>query len=346
MLKRIVLGLLLGGAVVAVGAPPVLAQCDLDGEVRRALTLIEKATEIVERSGIPEARELLEAARSRTREAVDRGRRGEREFACRLAAVGQSLARKAAEVAQRGLRLLEQLEHMLQKTDEHLREAAQLLEESGSAEARRFLDAARKQQQEAWSAFRSRRARLAVKLTLMAREAADRATRLGEEKGKGGARIVERELDRTDRLLEETARVLDEADPDPNATQALTAAQRLQTQARRQFRREHPQLALRLTRQARALARRALSRSEIQLQASDVETLIGTTEALVEELAQGVAESGNQRARRLLSRAETLLDDARKALDDGRLRPAVSSARAASALALDVSDLLERGDEE
>lgn len=321
------------------------AQCDIDAELERATARIERAGEVVERSGLPEARELLHAAVTRRDEAKGRWGQGERDLACRLARVSQSLAAKSAEVAMRGIRGLEELEHMLQKTNELIRETRPLLGESGSDEARRILSAAEERQKEAWNAFRSRRPRMAVKLTLMARDGAERARRVVEGGAATDSRSLGRELKRTDRLLEEAVRVLGE-DGENDGEGMLAAARRLQTQAKRQARRGHPQLALALTRQSRVMIRRALGEADVQPAADDVRTMISTTQALVDRLGPAVEESGNQRARQLLERSEKLLNSAREALQAGRLGQALGSARSASALALDVSDMLERGGEE
>lgn len=343
-------GTLLAAVLAAAGTGLVLspgaarAQCNWEQEVQRALDMIEKASGVVSRSDIPEAREILRTARIRAREATDRGRNGQGEFACKLARVSQDLARRSAEIAERGLRMLEQLEQMLGKTDEVLRDTAPRLKEADVGEALRMLEVAQGQEREAWGAFRSRRAKLAVKLTLMARETADRALRLAEggdmDQGTG---FVERQLRRTDQLIEDAARRLSESEAGQDPQALLSGAYRLQTQAKRQLRREHPQLALGLTRQARLVVRRVLDRSDVQPDAADVRALIETTDALVGELRGSAAADGSDRARDLLDRAGRLLQDARRALDDGNPRNALGAARAASALALDVSDMLEKG---
>ena len=51
--------------ITLVGAEPAHAQCDIEAEIGRAAARIEKAREVVEKSGLPEARELLHAAATR-----------------------------------------------------------------------------------------------------------------------------------------------------------------------------------------------------------------------------------------------------------------------------------------
>jgi hypothetical protein len=184
---------------------------------------------------------------------------------------------------------------------------------------------------------------MSIKLTLMARDAAERARRMAE--GGSDAGRVDREIMRTDRLLREAARVLAQ-DRTQDGEGALQGARRLQHQARRHLEQGHPELARGLTMQSRLMIRRALGQADQKPAGRDVEAMIRTTGELVKRLESEVAESGNKRARNLLEKAKELLAEARDALAEGAMRKALGSVRSASALALDVSDMLERGGEE
>lgn len=322
--------------VVWTGA--VAAQCNLDAETDRALTTIERARDVVGRSDLREARELLRAAEGRLGESRDRARRGDRVMACRLARVATGLAEKAGEVARRGIRGLEELEQMLERTDRNLGETAPLVRQSDSPEAGRLLQAAMRHQRAAWKAFRGRRPKFAVKFTLMAREAASRARQAAGGEAPENRPFVERQLRQTDRLLAEATRVLGEGGEGDR--QALVPARRLQHAAGHQLEQGHPGLALGLTRQARGVIRRALGRSVPEPAPEDVAALLETTRELLDRLEP---EAGaDDQTKQLLPRARNLLDDARGALADGDLRRALGSARAASALALDISELLDK----
>jgi len=342
MFQKTLMGVLL---TTLLGATPVLAQCDFDRDAERALATIERTREVVEQSGLPEARELLRAAQVRLKEGYDRARGGDGVLACRLVRVSIELAEKAGEVARRGVRGLEELQRMLERTDELLQETLPLVRESGSPEAARFLQGARSHQKEAWTAFRGRRQRFALKLTLMARESAGRARRLAEGRGDEDAGFVERELRQTDQLIHEAEPILAEI-PGDEGEAALTRATRLQRQAWNQLQRTHPGLALGLTRQARVLVRRALGDADVRTEPGDVQILLESTRELLERLKPEVAGSGSTRAARLLAQAEGLLDEGQRQLAAGKVRAALGSVRAASALTLDISELLEPGGED
>ena len=68
--------------------------------------------------------------------------------------------------------------------------------------------------------------------------------------------------------------------------------------------------------------------------------MIQTTAELIDRLSAVAAETGDRTALQSLAKAESLLEQAERSLADGKPHPALGSARAASALALDVSERL------
>jgi hypothetical protein len=320
------------------------AQCNprIDGE--RVLEKLERARVVVERSQVEEARLLLAAAGRRLQEAGRLERERKREQACMNIRAAESLIEKALEVAVRTDVVQGELERELVRTDEFLRELAGEVRECGVREAARMLDGAFRQQDEAWRAFRAQRARLAYKITLNAREHGKRARRSCEGDRGLGAEAVEAELGRTDRYLEEAARVLRDRDARGPQKQQLEHAIAIQAEAWRHHRGNRPVLAMQLTRQSRATARRALAGMAKEPQAEDIQFLIETTGELLDRLREEAEASDDDSAGRLLEQATRLLEEARGALQAGRNREALGSARAASALALDVSERLGGGE--
>jgi hypothetical protein len=331
--------ILAAAALLVVSAPPARGQCDLTAEIDRATQLIERARDAAAQSSVPEARELVRAARERRDQAVDLGRNGRRDMACRMARVAQGFALKAAEIAKSGLRGLDELERMMERSDQALRDAAGPVHDSGSGDADRMLRIAVRQQKEAWGAFRGRRPRIAMKLSLMARETANRAVRMAEGRPPEDPGRVTAELGQTDRLLDEARSVLGGDSP------GLGRAVQMQGIARRQLGRGHPALALGLTMEARGAIRGALADANAAPEAEDVEGMIATTTELVRRLEDAAVEQGNRQARDQLARADALLAEAKKSLAAQDLRGAFGDARAASSLALEVSEMLDGGDQ-
>lgn len=339
-LRTGVLALLLGLGWVGVAT----AQCDLRAEIERASFLIERGWELLAQRPVREAQELLLAAETRRKEAEDRARRGERERACLLARVSQQLARKAAEVTRRGTEGVARLEEMLRRTDDFLEDSSATVSNNPSEEAKKMLAAARRQQRNAWAAFREQRPRMSLKLTLMARETARRAAYQGQ--GGEDAGRVELELGVTDRLIQEAERTREQGQNGEEPPLSLNLAKRFQAQAWVQWRDQRPGLALRLTRQARELVSRALGTPDVAPLRRGIRSMIATTSALIDRLLEDAVEGSQEQAVRRLTRAESLLEEARTAFSRGELRRAVGSVRAASALALDVSEMMEHGQEE
>ena len=156
---------------------------------------------------------------------------------------------------------------------------------------------------------------------------------------------MERNLVETDRLLDEARRVIraESAEAPPVVAETLDRAGEMQAQAWRQLRAGRPGLALQLTRQARLLATRALDRVDVEIDRSEIEPLIASTGELLDRLVETARDGGDPGLREDLVRARRLLDDARASLDAGRARDALGSVRAASMLALQVSERLASG---
>jgi hypothetical protein len=339
MAAWMVLGLTAGAAV---------AQCDLKGELGRAGSLIQRTRIRVQQSGSADAGDLLRAASARLREAQDFARRGDTERACRLARVSQSLSQKAAEMAGSGgsPRASTDLERMLRATDQLLEQSGRRMPPRGAKEGRNLLRSARDQQGEAWAAYQNRRPRLAVKLTLMARESARRALRPGEGIFIPDQRATGQEMEQTERFLNEARRAL-EASGKPGRDPALMSeAERLQEQARHHLARGRAGLALSLTRESRVTARRALGQADLDPGPEDVNAFLESTQDLVARLEPRAAEARHGPALEHLDRARSLLEEAARARDAGRWREAFGATRAASALAVGASEMLDGTREE
>ncbi len=340
MVGAVLLVLALAAPAWAAGPP---GRCDPEVAIAQAEQVLEVARDAVGRSPVREASELLLAARDRLGDAGGLNRRGQGARACMMAQVSIKLSERAVELARRGDRSLAELENILDRTDEFLRDAADDVGASNSAQARRLLRAAAEQEKEARGAFRSGHPRIALKLTLMARDAADRARRVSTGGEAVRAGDLEKFLGETDRLLEEARGVVAGDNSAGGAGEILDRAGKMQGEARRHLQGGRPALALELSRQARFLGLRALGNVDVAPDAKDVETLAASTSELLDRLRAEAQGAGDDGARSLLAKASRLLDEARADLASGETREALGAVRAASALALDVSARLRPG---
>ena len=340
MLKTILLAALFAGVLVAAEAD---AQCNVREEGERVALEIDRARAVVQRSGVREAAQLLEAAGKRLMEAKRRADNRQMELACANLRAAANLVHKAVEMASRSDVLWSELENQLGRTDDLLRDTAGVLRSCAAPETDRLMTTAMRQQEEAWRAFRTQRARMALKLTLTAREQTNRARRFCEGDAAGNAETVEAELAQTDRYLEEAARLLDERRE--GGAEAIRPASNLQDRAWESFREDRFLLALRMTRSARGLARNAVGDLDVAPQAEDVEALIETVSEQLVDLLEEAEERRDDQALRRLRQAGGLLEEARRLLDGGKVREALGSARTASALASDAEEALRESRE-
>lgn len=332
------------GALVA--AAPAAAQGGRCGDVARVLEDLRRQEERI-RSRVsecvtPEARTLLNRAGQSLREADESAGRGLCQRAQMQARFAKGLLDRAVRLCEEGDAYRERLLDMLRETDERVREAADTALRSDVPMCRGLAEAARRQASNAHRRFRAEDHRVALTLTLGARELAERALRCAEAGGLESGAGVERELERTDRLLAEVRRVLDDMDDPGAATDLLGDATRLQTEARRQSV-SAPGLAVRLTLQARGMASRALARVEVDLSADDIRPMLDSTGELLDKLRAAAVDDRDSRLGERLRRARRLLDEAESALSAGDVRESWAKLRASSALALEAASRLGPG---
>ena len=233
---------------------------------------------------------------------------------------------------------------MLEATDRALEDTARRLPPRGAKEGRNLLKSARSQQAEARSALQGGRPRVALKLTLMARETARSALRPGQGVYIPDSRSASDEVEQTDRFLNEARRVLDVHDG--GGASMITRSERLQEEARQHLARGRPEMALSLTRESRANARRALDKANVNPDPREVNAFLQSTQDLVRRLESRAKAARHGAALEHLRRARSLLAQARQARDAGRWSDAFDATRAASALGTDVSEMLEGAREE
>jgi hypothetical protein len=213
----------------------------------------------------------------------------------------------------------------LEKTDQLLEKARDLVREFGSNRGRTSLEVAEKTQERAWDAFHRGQERRAQQMTERAREEIYRAL--------GSVRQSEENENEVERQLERTDAVIAEARDRLGVTNARTAAQRrLETATASQrrawelFRDRRLRPALRLTLQAReTILRMAAGRVLGQGADLDPKTLEAQFERLSEaanRVESRVEQTDDPGATENWRRATELLERARGALNAGDLREA------------------------
>jgi hypothetical protein len=325
------------GAILACAlclAPAVRAQDleDVEQALRRTDQLLEQASEIVRNADSQRARTVLERA-------VDLQRSAWSQLQERRPRVAVGLTMEARDVAKRALRLAHEDASMhtralreLEKAWEALQRARELLGESP------LLHEAQQQIERGRAQYHEQNYEPAMRLAI----SAQRLVRQALGSTDGGPDRVQRELERTDRLIERAREAVGDTDL-PDALRALDRATNLQQDAWAAYRAERFRVAFAATREARDLAAHVLKLVHGPIDAERVQRALAETDRLLDRAAELVADAGDEAAVRLLERAREHQAEAKRLLADGQIRGALAKTRVAAGLARRAIDLVERG---
>ena len=206
------------------------------------------------------------------------------------------------------------LQRELERTDEILRKASELVAAANNAQAAELLESALGIQEQAHVAFRNGFPEVARIRTMTARGLANRIFALLLDPEERADR-VEQELQRTDDMLSRARDVLGPQSPDISRT-LLEGALKHQSQAWELFRAGSHRPALRMTLQARELLNKLRLQTE-EFDPARLEEEFRRTEELVAR-AMDAAKTGSSRVVQLAEQASDLLRRAHEFVSDGR----------------------------
>jgi len=146
-------------------------------QLQRTQEILDRARDRLASCEIPGAREMLRTAVDMQRRAEDAYRETRYLGALQLTMSARERALRAQEMCKASESLEESVTNALQRTDELLARAREVVENRGSEKARRLFENAQSLQTRARSEADASHARAALRLTRMAREQADRAVR-------------------------------------------------------------------------------------------------------------------------------------------------------------------------
>lgn len=212
----------------------------------------------------------------------------------------------------------DEVEAEIEKTDRVIEKARELLDETGAPRGRGALDMAERLQNQAKQSFTNNNLRIALGLT---REARDRAlaSLSGIRRGEDNEEAVERELDRTDRVIEE---VTDKFSGGQMAMRRLDQARTTQNRAWELFRNRQLRSALKLTLEARDTAARMGMRSRFGPSARDrlgdhVERQLERLGMAIDRVSENITPD-NSTGTDALNQARQSYQDAEKAYGEGQ----------------------------
>lgn len=306
------------------------------GDLERTDELIERATEVVKETGSVIGERYLERARELQARAWE-SYRGERYGMTReLTEAARDQALKAIGAVQVSDYNLSTVRREIDRTDELLRRVRDRTAASNNEQIVSLLENAVRIQIEAREFFRGNRFKIALKATLKARETASRASRMADN-----SLVVERELRRTEKLIEKATEAAEDLGSNGAVNDMLRNAQELQSAADQEFRSGNLRAAMSKTQRARDLTRQALQRIEKNLQPNRIGGFLDHTEELIREVEDILSQSPNGEAERLLEAAIDHQKKATEAYSEGNLQTAIVEARAARELVNKAIDLIE-----
>jgi hypothetical protein len=262
---------------------------------------------------------------------------GERLGACETAARATTGARREAfraiRVAREQSSYEEDSARLLEQSALLLDEARRLLAENPEPRRERLLDQASTQLERAREQNRIRHFQVSIRLS----QNAERLVRQAMDQGGSGELVgerLERELVRTDRLIDRAGALLGDQSP-AAARSLLEQARSCQIRSRTAQGGRQPLNALRLTREAQELTEAALRQAEEGADQATVEVALAQTDQLMERIEPAVRASGQPEAVKLLEEA---IEHQARAREIGRGKAwglALAQTRIARNLALD-----------
>jgi hypothetical protein len=346
------------GVVLALvfGAGPVAAQTARDRleiEVARTDRVLAEAQTVVSASENDRAQNLLALA-TRLQEVAHESLTfcGERVGACETAARATTSARrealKAIRIAREQSSYEEESARLLGQTASLLDEARRILSEKPDPRRERLLDQATAQLERAREQDRIRHFQVSIRLSQNAERLTRQAMDVGGSGEVAGERL-ERELARTDRLIERARGFVGEGGGDDQggndeARRLIEQATAFQARARSAQGEGRPLLSLRLTREAQDLTAKALRLADDGADQAQVEIALDQTDQLIERLEPVVRASAEPEALKLFEEAQKHQARARNLGGEKQWSLALAQTRVARNLVLDAEVQAGEGD--
>jgi hypothetical protein len=326
----------LAACALAVGllflAPDARAQgiSEVEDALRHTDGILERAGEIVRESDSRRARDLLERAFGVQSSAWKAFRDRNLRLAASLTMEARDLGKRALRLAREDTALQSRAQRELENAWRALQRAREQLGTSPDERTVRLLQEAHHQIERGRQQALEQHHEAALRLALSAQRLIRQGMGVGSDTG--GAERVQRELERTDRLIERAREAVSETDL-PEARRALERAVQIQRSAWEAYRGRHFRRALSATKEARQLAARALKLALGPVDAERVQRAIRETDRILARASEIVENSGDEHAMRILERAREYQSDAKVVFADGRMRVALGKTRVAAGLA-------------
>jgi hypothetical protein len=320
--------LMLSAALSAGNARAQNVAADVRSELKATDALLLKAKRLVIDENCPSqrARDLLIRARDMQKQAWGAFGNGFGRAALTATHRARDLAQEAIKIAERW----NFVKQHIQKTADLIELASEMVSAIPDPQAAILLESAVGQFERGKEALGSGQVQQAFQLIKNAnRLARDIISRLKEQQP-GGERI-QRELERTDRLIAKAAPAVAESG-DEQAQALLDRARQVQLKAYDIFEQGRYQLALGLTLEARKLAAKAWAMVSGPISPERVRQALAATDELIDRVRPVIMDSGHEEAIELFQSAGDHQDKAKAALAEGHYQIALAQTRIARRL--------------
>jgi hypothetical protein len=314
--------------------PAAMAQMsnNVERELETTDRLIDRATEAVREAGSIIGQQHLDRAVVLQRKAHESHRSGMYRRASTLTIMAREQAKKAIGAIQLADRNSGIVRREIERTDDLLNNAQDLIRDSQSQKTASLLEQAIKTQTEGKEFFHGNRLKIALKATLKARETARKAIDIAGIRSDQASQL-QREISRTDELIARAAERADELGVDGQVHVLLDNARQAQQIAKERLEALNYRIALSQTKKARESAKEALSKMESDVQPERIDKMLQQNDRLVESVREMLREHPNAKASELVDVAANHLRKAKEALAKGKDDIAIVEAKAARDLA-------------
>jgi hypothetical protein len=329
--------------LIAVGIPLFLVNAaeaqireDIERELDKTDMVIDRAKEAVSQSRNLKAENLLEMADKLQEQARIEFGMIKYRLAVELTLKARTKAYEAIGFTKKDEENENLVLKAIERTDQIIDRAR---EEAGGLNNRRIfslLDIAINNQQKAKEFSKEHKLKMALKLTLKAREAAQNVLSL-IDKGKRLDRLAQKELEITDRIIEKASAIISagfmgQGSHNQKADQLFRQARSLQEKAWDMFSQQKFIKATKSSQKARELVQRALRLVEEDVTPQMVESAIQQNERLIEKAIEKIDAVSNPEAQTTFENGLSHQSQAKEYYQEGKLKAALAEAKVANRL--------------
>ncbi len=322
--------LIVGIPLFLVTAAEAQTRASIERELEKTDAVIERAAEAVSASRNLKAESLLKMAV----ELQSKGKHAKEQFR-----YGQALdlTLKAREKAYEAIGFTKKDEEnenlvlrAIERTDQAISQAQELARDMDQKRVSSLLDMAIRSQQKAKEFYREHRLKMALKLTLEARETANKIKGLAGN-GERMDRLAEKQLNAAVRFLDKASVIIQES-RNQSAVDLLEKAEGLLKRARELFAQNAFAKSIKDSQSARGMVEKALKLVEEDISPGTVENAIRQNERLIEKGEEAMKGSVNPEAIDIFERGLSHQSKARQYYGDGEYRAALAEAKVANRL--------------